>query len=48
MAIIRRDGVTVATVPAYDVLAWFHHSTSSSMSWALEFEGYTVEDEAGA
>ena len=41
--IIKRDGVEVARVED-NPLAWFHRNVSTSMSHALAYEGYSVEE----
>ena len=43
-SIIRRDGKEIARVPTEEVLPWFHKNTSASMDWALQYEGWSVED----
>lgn len=46
VAIIKRDGKEVAKVEivkGFEVLKWFHNHCSSSMDWALKYEGYSYE-----
>jgi hypothetical protein len=46
--ILKRDGVKVFSGSFLDVLRYIHRTHCYSLSWACRYEGYRLEDEAGA
>lgn len=46
IVVIKRFGKEVARIKVVtggEILKWFHNHCSSSMDWALRYEGYSYE-----